>query len=295
MEQFGNQCSTSIGVAGYVAGSGVLNVLSTSSPWPQAGTFTIQIQNSVLTLLRVTAINSSTQWAVMAESNDVNTPFGTAVIGTMLSALSMAQIQYDTRIRSGVLLPTFTVPLLANFTWDNPGSTTATLYNNEALVMYAIGASTDSLSSLLTSVTPPYTATIGFVPTMLNSNASPTTYCGLVIKSAGGLYSTFTISDNNYFVSNNYSNASTNAGSYQFLSIPFFNTFCDIRFMRIKNDGSGYRTFYYSNDGVNFLQLAQVAYNNYLAENYVGMVVDAARGTGYNLYMDVLHFQITNP
>lgn len=94
MEQFGNQCSTTI-LSAYTAGSGVLNVVSTGAPWPQVGTFTVQLQNPTLTLLRVTAVNSGTQWAVTAEANDTNTNSGTAVFGTILSAAAFAQIKLD--------------------------------------------------------------------------------------------------------------------------------------------------------------------------------------------------------
>jgi hypothetical protein len=70
----------------------MLNVASTGVPWPQTGTFTIQLQNTVLTLLRVTAINSGTQWAVTPEANDLSTSAGTTVLGTVLSAAACTQM-----------------------------------------------------------------------------------------------------------------------------------------------------------------------------------------------------------
>lgn len=96
MERFGNQCLTTVGVGGYTSGSGVLNVVSTASPWPQNGTFTIELQNSSsFTLLRVTGINSSTQWAVTAEINDANASAGTVVLGTVISAAAISQLSTD--------------------------------------------------------------------------------------------------------------------------------------------------------------------------------------------------------
>lgn len=96
MEQFGNHCSTTVATGGYTSGSGVLNVASTASPWPSTGTFTVVLRNSSLTILRVTAINSSTQWAVTAESSDANASAGTTVLGTILSAAAMSQVKTDT-------------------------------------------------------------------------------------------------------------------------------------------------------------------------------------------------------
>ena len=79
-EQLGNLGATTVGiggspaVGGYVAGSLVLNVVSTagSPPFSTSAPFRVVIQDQVSglvkALLKVTAINSSTQFAVAAES-----------------------------------------------------------------------------------------------------------------------------------------------------------------------------------------------------------------------------------
>lgn len=117
-EQFANQCSTFL-IGGYTAGSGFINVGSTGAPWPQIPTFTIQLQNAAMTLLRVTAVNSATQWAVTAESNDLSTNGGTTVLGTVLSAAAFANI-----LSGMILLETHTASnsTAIQFTTRNIGS-----------------------------------------------------------------------------------------------------------------------------------------------------------------------------
>ena len=171
-DQFANQCSTTIATGGYTAGSGVLNVVSTGAPWPQTGTFTVQLQNSVLTLLRVTAVNSGTQWAVTVEANDMNSSVGTMVIGTVLSAAAMSLMQPQI-----TLLP-LVAPVLSTFTWDNQGSATATQFNNY-ITMNDPGSAVDNIRSLLIPVTPPYTAIMGFSPTMRIGTSANDSYAGI--------------------------------------------------------------------------------------------------------------------
>lgn len=81
-EQLANLGATTVGiggspaVGGYTAGSGVLNVVSTSGspPFSASAPFRVVIQDQstglVKALLKVTAINSSTQFAAVAESYD---------------------------------------------------------------------------------------------------------------------------------------------------------------------------------------------------------------------------------
>lgn len=72
-EQLGVLCYTTVAGGGYTAGSGVLNVGSTSTgsgilPFPGSGTFSVVIADPITfapkALLEVTGINSATQFAV---------------------------------------------------------------------------------------------------------------------------------------------------------------------------------------------------------------------------------------
>ncbi len=85
MEVYANNASTTVGGSGYTAGSGILNVASTALPFPQitAGQqFHVSVLNgtTVVVILKVTAINSLTQWAVVAEGTDTNATTGNTVI-----------------------------------------------------------------------------------------------------------------------------------------------------------------------------------------------------------------------
>jgi len=95
-EQFANNCNTTVAAGGYTAASGVLNVASTAAPFPQVGDFRIAIYDvstGVLkVILKVTAINSSTQFAVTAEGTDAAANATDIVRGTILSAAVLSAI-----------------------------------------------------------------------------------------------------------------------------------------------------------------------------------------------------------
>jgi hypothetical protein len=94
MEQFANNCSTTVAAGGYSVGSGVLNVESTAAPWPQIGDFRISVFNkstkALKVILKVTAINGATQFAVTAEGTDAAAEEGDLVYGTMITAAGIA-------------------------------------------------------------------------------------------------------------------------------------------------------------------------------------------------------------
>lgn len=101
MERYVNNFSTTVGVLGYTAGSGVLNVASTSGISLGSGdtvhlavyTVTLGVI-SVVVNLTATAVNSGTQFAVTAEGADANAA-ATDVVICVLSAGSMNQIRAD--------------------------------------------------------------------------------------------------------------------------------------------------------------------------------------------------------
>lgn len=78
----GNFASTRVAVGGYTAGSLVLNVLSTATPFPAVGTYSLVVYNNTVNpavprgILRASAVNSATQFAVAAEGTDFNAVAG---------------------------------------------------------------------------------------------------------------------------------------------------------------------------------------------------------------------------
>ncbi len=97
-EQLIDLAWTTVAAGGYAAGSGVLNVPSTSVgsgalPFPITGVFSVSISDPttriVKTLLKVTAVNSPTQWAVVSIAGlDVN-----CVIGDLVEAVQDKRAQ----------------------------------------------------------------------------------------------------------------------------------------------------------------------------------------------------------
>ncbi|MES2137005.1 MAG: hypothetical protein V4502_08105 [Pseudomonadota bacterium] len=91
-EQLVDLAYTTVAAGGYTAGSGVLNVASTSTgsgalPFPMTGVFSVSIADPttkvVKTLLRVDGINSATQFATTSIAGlDVN-----AVVGDLVEAV----------------------------------------------------------------------------------------------------------------------------------------------------------------------------------------------------------------
>ncbi len=91
-EQLVNLAYTTVAAGGYTAGSGALNVASTSTgsgalPFPVTGVFSVSISDPttriVKTLLEVTAINSATQFATTSAAGlDVN-----ALVGDLVEAV----------------------------------------------------------------------------------------------------------------------------------------------------------------------------------------------------------------
>jgi hypothetical protein len=97
MEQFANGCMTYVAAGGYTVGDGVLNVDSTAAPFPQVGNFRISIFDkdspyALKVILKVTAINSGSQFAVVAEGTDSNVDEDDVVRGTMITADVMQRI-----------------------------------------------------------------------------------------------------------------------------------------------------------------------------------------------------------
>lgn len=100
MERYFNNYQTTVanGGSGYIAGSGVLNVLSTSGITLNSGdTCRLSLYTGspeLAVILIVSAVNSGTQFAVTAEGADSNASDGDLVLNT-LTAGGMNQIRTD--------------------------------------------------------------------------------------------------------------------------------------------------------------------------------------------------------
>lgn len=99
MERFAdfNAATTVKAGSPYTAGDGVLNVTSTAAPFPSAGNFTVIIMDATTgatkVLLRVSAVNSGTQWAVAAEGTDANAAAGDNVYAVLSATGLEARVE----------------------------------------------------------------------------------------------------------------------------------------------------------------------------------------------------------
>lgn len=156
---------TNVAGGGYTAASGVLNVASTALPFSQTQQMHVTIVDvttfAVKAVLKLTALNSSTQWACTADSsNDGNANAGD-IVRLSLTEKAMDQIiadinqegtyaslpgttgqktgyryrqtdgpGYDWRFNGTIWVPwlsmfgKLTIPPSAGWTWDNQGSGT---------------------------------------------------------------------------------------------------------------------------------------------------------------------------
>lgn len=117
-EQLVNLYQDTVGVAGYIAGSGVLNVTSGSGA-PSSGPFTVTILNStgtaILLLFRVASL-VSTVFTGVAEGPDVNAPAGSIIIGSTLSVAAITNLL--SAVGGGFIQP-LTPPVSASFSQLN--------------------------------------------------------------------------------------------------------------------------------------------------------------------------------
>src|SRR3990167_632975 len=99
-EVYTDQIDTTVASGGYTAASGTLNVASTASPFSQTNQFHVSIidqtnLNNVKAVLKVTAVNSATQWAVTADSGVDNNALENDLVVLCLSEGAMDQVRAD--------------------------------------------------------------------------------------------------------------------------------------------------------------------------------------------------------
>src|SRR5579885_2537534 len=200
--------ATTVGTGGYTAGSGVLNVASTGSPFPSAATFSVVITDAstgaTKVLLRVSAVNSGTQWAVAAEGTDANANHLDNVYA-VLSASALDQIRADcNQFGTRATLPSTTgqktgnrykctdspyefiydgtawrpfifgyrvdEPLSSNFSWLNQGGASI-ITSKGGINLVAPPNSGDAIRAQQQStISTPYTCDMAIMPAIRNAN-----------------------------------------------------------------------------------------------------------------------------
>lgn len=178
----------------------------------------------------------------------------------------------------GPLFP-FTQPVLGDFTAVNSASGAAT---NGGITLSAPASGSDSWRLFVkTAPATPYTITIGILaPTWSVSNFAE---AALVFRqSSDGKFVTNSIgSANGYFVSK-WSSVSAISAHYTNGTLPVAGP---IRWLRITDNGTN-RLSYWSNDGINFIQLHTIGRTDFLTADQVGFGCDTSNSVA--IYMNVL-------
>jgi hypothetical protein len=134
MERYSNLSRTTV-VGGYTAGSGVLNVTSTvgdndKPPFPTGPNFRVALADpttgAVKVLLKVTGVNSSTQWAVTPEGADANAS-ADDVVRPVLTAGALDAIKQDAITLAEVAVSITITPSYSNAGGTGDRRTTITL------------------------------------------------------------------------------------------------------------------------------------------------------------------------
>jgi hypothetical protein len=297
-EQYFNNFQTTIanGGAGYVAGSGVLNVLSTSPITLAAGDTTrLSIYTGspeLVVILKVTAVNSSTQFAVTAETTDANANDGDLVLNT-LTVGGMDQIRTDQNSTfsgslpssihigdmrtpsddivtwidvNGSLAPfgpfyTLTPPNAADFSWRNQGGASATARNG-SIFLQGTQQSGDNLR-LYEQAAPstPYSFVAGFSVLMVSAN-----YCNIGLGFDDGtkmevMCFSYNTSFNGFCLNVSKWNSVTSFNS-QVISLPFIPA-SGMVFFKVRNDGTNIY-FYVGLNPIDFVEVFSEAKGTFL-------------------------------
>jgi hypothetical protein len=172
----------------------------------------------------------------------------------------------------------FTRPDTVFTAWVNQGGATATNVNG-SINLVAPAAVSGELRARVVSVTVPYTLTAALtVGVRYNGNVNNDGGGIGVRDSASGKMQVFLYNNSGNLIGFNYTNATT--FSAIFGSSELMEMKAPIIWERLKNDGVN-RTYSISSDGVNWLQLYSVAFNNFLVEDQLSLVAESASGAGY--------------
>lgn len=307
-EKYFNNFQTTVAIGGYTAGSGQLDVASTTGITLSAGDtcrlLVYRIISGVATpivLLKATAVNSSTQFAAVAEGSDANA-LVTDIVINVNSAAGMDQIRADlSRSSSGSLptdgrkgdiwLPTddnvfhrhngsaflpfgpiagpLTNPRLTTFAWRNQGAASVIQAAGSEFILAPAAAGDSWKCREITAPATPWTITVCVLVQLLNVNFQQ-----------GGLF----VCDGTKLITLAY------AGGTPGFRVDKWNSVTSISantvqaqgpnpgfmWLRVTDDGTDV-IWYFSLDGINFFQLATAARGAWLTTGptSVGFAVES--------------------
>jgi hypothetical protein len=312
VEKFQDLAETTVGVAGYTAGSGVLNVLSTASPFKSTGLYSVAISDptstNVKALLTVTAVNSGTQFAVISGGLDANCAAGD-IVTAVETERSIDQLRKDvSRFGAFSVMPgiakqgdVYRADDGYEFVYDGtnwvPYNLTVKMRKpvlaDYAAINLAGGSLNDSSNGLflqdstaeeglhiykLAAPSTPYTITARMSGMMeLQSSKSPG--FGLCFRASGSAKVETIMASNNSGVGANPGCwvgvdywTDSTTFSSALASAICFTCSLDDLWFKISDDGTN-KLFYVSSDGVNWIQLLSETRTTNLTANEVGWFI----------------------
>jgi hypothetical protein len=175
---------------------------------------------------------------------------------------------------------------LGSWSWVNQGSSTLT--NVGAYQLFVPGSGSLNSSAYVRSVTVPYTAIIGFVPTISIGAGSDNEGAGIAIRDSGsGKIIYFLTTNSNHLVGFAFTNATTFSSTL--LASATYPTYGPWWWFKIVNNSTN-RLWYISRNGQSWIQVRSESTTNFLTENQIGIGAVVASGTSYPVYMDVYHW-----
>ncbi len=330
-EQLFNIQRTTI-TGGYTAASGLLNVASTSgfAGSPQFHVAILDTTETVLkAILRVTAINSSTQFAVVAEV-DASALAGDHVVGEFWSAEAVAQIKLDVTAATNLTgvyasLPSaghagrtykptdapwdilidngsswdhyyhgvkVTLPVDANYSWVNQDTATVTSqFGGISLVATGKANGGPFWHVRIVSGGYPTTPFTLEIGMIVNFPGKSFISAGIVFRdSAGGKCATLALANNDISVQK-LTTVTSFSAAYIDVNPPISGG--GFIWLRMKDDGTN-RISYISSDYINWIQLHTVGRTDFVTPNTIGFGVTDENNATPNLAASIflLHWRV---
>lgn len=270
-EFYGDNITTTVALAGYTAGSGVLDVAATTAPFSQTNQMHVvildQVTNAVKAIGKLTAINSGTQFAFSA-SLDASAVSGD-IVALALVTDAMNQIRAEL-----CFVPSLGDPNAG--TWSSLHSPSDV---NQAGGIHYLRAGGGGVfrGRYVAAPSAPWTIT-GAVVGGAQGNFDGYSGFGIWVGDSTGLVSALMVAPNSKYVSVLYYGTGGGASGEpsSFPNQPLSGAFYGPTRFKIVNDGTNL-TYLFSMDGVNYIQVYTSVITSFLA---------SADRIGFGCYMD---------
>lgn len=281
-EKFRNLAETTL-ASGYTAGSGSISVTS-AALFPTDGVFSVRLDNVAETILRVTAV-SGTTFTVTAEANDGNASAGAAVVlvGSRATAERFLQSPESGEFRSpsgsdggtfyGPYMCILTALEQSSWTWVNQGSFAFSETAGTVHITGSAAAGTNIRGRFKSAPSTPYTIEMGVIQMFYAATSGPAQlqFLGLAFRESGTGEITVLVFSN-FSIATAQALSTIAAANYN--SATSFNASLGERFLpggmpthtwiRMTDNGTNL-IFEWSNDRVNWFQIASIGRTSFMA------------------------------